>query len=453
MRATAALTLFVFLAGVAQASDTPAGSAPETPDAILGGYNLPPVMPTPATHKTWSSVHNAGLAANVANRHEEALTLFRQSLDLAHNPVESAVSSEEIGIELHNLGRAVEAKESLERAATVLRTLPDGAAQMSKVDAVLADIARNSGAYPEAERLFRAALTECPGADAGCVSIQNALADLLREQGRTGEAAQLFSLILANPKLTYHQRIDALLGLADIDRTIGAWQASVGEWNQVIETAQRANDMFYQAVALRGLGATWLDAGVPARAEPLLRRSLSLMQSDPSAAPEQIAVVLKSLSDLYSSENKLAMAEENLSKAIAMARRTLGEDHPQVAEMGENLAWIFADRGEIAAARELSAHSLDVMSKTFGAESLPVAGALATRAYIEVRAKDLNAAAENYRRALQIVRSHPDNQRIELTLIQRYRDVLKALHRNQEIAALKTEAGLISNNFKAQTLR
>jgi tetratricopeptide (TPR) repeat protein len=147
------------------------------------------------------------------------------------------------------------------------------------------------------------------------------------------------------------------------------------------------------------------------------------------------------------------MAEENLSKAIAMARRTLGEDHPQVAEMGENLAWIFADRGEIAAARELSAHSLDVMSKTFGAESLPVAGALATRAYIEVRAKDLNAAAENYRRALQIVRSHPDNQRIELTLIQRYRDVLKALHRNQEIAALKTEAGLISNNFKAQTLR
>jgi tetratricopeptide (TPR) repeat protein len=417
--------------------------------AEIGAAEIPVVH----ARGDWNRTHVAAMEADKAGRHEEARKLFLESWDEALTPEQKAVSAEEIGFDLHRKGRDREAKEWIEKARVQCLADPGASPHLAPVDSILADIARDAGDYPAAERFWRAALAEHPDTDGKMAVAQIGLADLLREQGNVGEAAALFKRTLALTNISPRQRMDSLLGLADIDRGTGAWEASADEWNKAIETARTQGDVISEGVALRGLGDTWLDAGVPARAEPLLRRSLSIFEADPASPPEQTATVLKSLAGLYSIENKLALAEEALSKALSVDRRVLGETHPQVAQLMENLAWVYSARGEIEMARDLASRACTVMFATFGADSLPVAGALASRAFVEAAAKDLKAAAADYAQALSIARQHPDYQKIELGLIQRYREVLKALHRNDEVVALNAEARLISNNLKVSPLR
>jgi tetratricopeptide (TPR) repeat protein len=234
---------------------------------------------------------------------------------------------------------------------------------------------------------------------------------------------------------------------------MGAWQSSANKWNAAITEARNQGDELDEAVALRGLGSTWLDAGIPARAEPLLRRALSLLKANPSAPGEQTASALLRLGDLYLGENKLRLAEEAYTESLKLNRLVLGEDHPQTGRLLEDLAMVYSLRGDIAMARDLAAQSADLMSRAMGAGSLPVASSLSTQAFVETQAKDLGAASEFYRRALEIARLYPGTQRMELMLIERYSAVMQAMHRGREADALKSEAKTLTTYFKASQLR
>jgi tetratricopeptide (TPR) repeat protein len=445
MRALGAAALFVSLFAGGCFAD---GEAPEI------GYSIaPPASPLAAsTGASWTAVHDAGLRAAREGRTEDELKYFLATWNLALTVDQQAISAEEIGYQLHRKGQNQEARQWMEKARALCLTVP-GNPHLSSIDAILADIARDAADYAGAERLWRASMAEHPDDNIRLAAAQLGLADLLREQGRVGEAAGLFNSVLALDNIAPRQHVDALLGLADVDRGSGEWAASASEWNQAIEFAHAHEDPLSESVALRGLGETWLDAGLPARAEPLLRRALSLFESNPASPPEQTATVLRSLGSLYCAQNKLAMAEEMLTRALSLDRKVLGDNHPQVAQMMETLSWVYSERGELATAKDLSAQAWNVMSNTFGADSLPVAGALASRAFVEVRAKDLNAAALYYAEAVKIARHHPDYQRMQLSLIQRYQEVLKALHRNHEAGELNAEARVISNNLKVSPLR
>jgi tetratricopeptide (TPR) repeat protein len=397
----------------------------------------------------WSSIHSAGVAEADAGHDREALRLFYRTWASAQLPDEQAVSAEEIGILLQRDGDTEQAKCWLQRARAGMVGLNGADLQLSKIDMVLGGIARDGGDYATAEAFLRVSLSELPTRDRASASTQNALADMLREQGRAGEAAALFAAVLSLDDITPRQRIDALLGAADIDRGLGAWQASADKWNAAIAAARAAGDELAEAIALRGLGGTWFEAGIPARAEPLLREALRRFKANPNAPGEQTAAALTSLAELYRGENKLTLAEEAYSEALKLDRQLLGVDHPQTAKLLEGLSIVYALRGNIATARDLSAQASNLMSNAFGAQSLPLAGALATQALVEMQAKDLNAAAEFYRQALDITRHYPDNQRMELRLIERYSAVMQALHRGREVEGLRSEAKTLNTYFKA----
>ena len=174
--------------------------------------------------------------------------------------------------------------------------------------------------------------------------VQNALADLLREEGRRTEARQLFSQIVDAPSVTPQLRLSALIGLADIDLHLGEWKTSVDEGNTALEIARGEGDTQSEAIILRGLGRAWLKAGSAARAEPLLRRSLSKLESDPAGPPLQVSESLGALAEYYRAGNKLALAEDAWSRALTIKRTLFGEAHPQVAYLMEELCGSFIRR-------------------------------------------------------------------------------------------------------------
>jgi tetratricopeptide (TPR) repeat protein len=296
------------------------------------------------------------------------------------------------------------------------------------------------GDYPGSERVLREALVSPSGDAESRAMLLNLLADLLREEGRSSEAQPLFEESIGIGVISWQQRVGALIGLAEIDRQYGEWAASVNRWNEVLEICRRERDEKAEAMALRGLGMTWLDSGAPARAEPLLRRGLRIMENNTDMPPEEVAGAHSSLAELYRSENKLALAEDEWSRALQIDNTVLGQAHPQVAVLMTKLSDVYSARGEFGLAREYATRAAEIMGGSFGGDSMPVATALTNQAAVEQRAGDLDAAAKDYERAITIARAHPEHRTLQVVMIQRYAGLLKAMHRSGEAKALYTEA-------------
>ena len=149
-----------------------------------------------------------------------------------------------------------------------------------------------AGDYTRAETLLREALGASNPESDSIGTIRNSLADLLREEGRGAEARELFAESLQQEGVARTQRINAMIGLAEIDLQTGDREASARKWNEVLEMARGDKDEISEAIALRGLGSMWLSAANLARAEPLLRHALSIMESNREAPPECVATTL-----------------------------------------------------------------------------------------------------------------------------------------------------------------
>jgi tetratricopeptide (TPR) repeat protein len=277
------------------------------------------------------------------------------------------------------------------------------------------------------------------------ILLRNNLASLLREEGRSAEAQPLFQASIDLGNVSWQQRAGALIGLADIDREQGSWKASIDRWNQALDICRREKDERAEAIVLRGLGTTWLSSGAMARAEPLLRRSLQMMETAARMPPEDIATAHSSLAELYRAENKLALAEDEWSRALQIDRPILGETHPQVAVLMEMLSEVYSARGRFGIARDYAARASETMRGSFGENSMPVATALTNQANVEARASDLDAAVRDYERAIRIARLYPEHGSLQDVMIQRYAGLLKAMHRPREARALLSQRNVQSS--------
>jgi tetratricopeptide (TPR) repeat protein len=396
--------------------------------------------PADTTKTEWTSAYEAGLAASPSHSGEQELVLFERSWEISHTSGERGMSAASLGHTYRRLGRMKEAKEWLERARTESGSDTRLASKLAIAFSDLADVYRTMGDYTGSERLLREALTS-PGCDAESrATLRNNLADLLREEGRSSEAQPLFQESLDIGGISWTQRVGALIGLAEIDRQNGYWEASIDRWNQALEICRRERDERAEAIALLGLGKTWLDSGTAARAEPLLRRGLRIMENNADMPLEEVAHAHSALAELYGAENKLVLAEDEWSRALQIDRTVLGETHPQVAVLMAKLSEVYAARGEFELAREYAMRASETMSGSFGENSMPAATALTNQAAVEQRAGDLDAAAKDYERAIRIARSYPEYRSLQIAIIRRYAGLLKVMHHPGEAKALYGEA-------------
>jgi tetratricopeptide (TPR) repeat protein len=421
MRSTIALTicvcLFTGIFAVACFAEDPMASTPE-----------------------WTTIYEAGLAASSSHRGEQALDFLEGSWKASRTSGERGLSAASLGQTFRRLGRMNEAKEWLDRARQELSTDPRLASKLAIASSALADLYRTMGDYSGSERLLREALASPACAADSRAMLRNNLADLLREEGRSSEAQPLFKESVDLDAIPWQQRVGALIGLAEIDRQNGNWTASAGRWGKVLEICRREHDEKTEAIALRGLGMTWLDSGSPARAEPLLRRGLRMMEDNADMPLEEIANAHSALAQLYRSENKLTLAEDELSRALQIDNTVLGPAHPQIAVLMARLSDVYSARGEFTIARDYAMRASESMRGSFGENSMPVATALTYQATIEQRAGDLDAAAKDYERAIRIARSYPEHRSLQVAIIQRYAELLKTMHRRGEAKALDMEA-------------
>jgi tetratricopeptide (TPR) repeat protein len=268
------------------------------------------------------------------------------------------------------------------------------------------------------------------------------LADLLREEARDNEAGSLLDEARHLTGLSGKVEDTILIETAELTRDTRRWSESIELWSKVAEVAERERSISLEAIAAGGLGETWYDAGNPARAEPLLRRSLQLLRDDPGRSPGQLSVALALIARLYVDEGKLALAAEAVDEAISKDETSLGPDHPQVAILLELRAGILSRRGDGASAREDLERARIVMSSHFGAESPATAGVLAALGDVEERANRPAAAVFEYGRAMDLLRSSgQDPATFGAGLLTRYAAALKATHHNDEARAILKVAG------------
>jgi tetratricopeptide (TPR) repeat protein len=392
----------------------------------------------------WAAVHTAGLEADQHQNHLEAIELFKQSWRLARSTTQQGASANDLGQAYREIGQSKEAMVWLERACDIWRKAPATGHYLAISASSLGVLYRDSGDYTHAETLLREALAAKTRDLVTEDMIRNALGDLLREQGRFSEAAALLSETLHRDGIAWQQRVNALTGLADIDRQMHDWRASEEKWNEALAIARAQSDRTSEAIATRGLASMWVSAGNLARAEPLFRRALSILESNPDAKPDQTASILSGLADVYRLQNKLALAEDAWSRALKLDREAFGDLHPQVAFLTEMLADVYSIRGERELAHDYATRAVEAMKCLFGENTLPTAVALANRATVEQRGLELDAAAGDFEHALLIARAERREERgndlIEKTMTERYAGLLKSMHRNREAKALNSNA-------------
>ncbi len=104
--------------------------------------------------------------------------------------------------------------------------------------------------------------------------------------------------------------------------------------------------------------------GQYAKAEPLYRRALAILEK--ALGPEHpiVATSLNSLAELYRDQSQYAKAEPLYQRALAIREKALGPEHPDVAMSLNNLAGLYDEtQGQYAEAEPLHVRALAILEK------------------------------------------------------------------------------------------
>jgi len=386
-------------------------------------------LPAALIAADFSGVHLQALQAARRGDFENAAALLRQSNALAATPEQRGLAANDLGVILHQLVRDKEARTHLETAFSIWHETPGESNRLAQTAEALAAVDRSLGDYSGAEKALRTALETPPSDPESYALVTNELGDILREVGQSAEAHQFFAKTLTLTGVSPRRQVDAIVGLADLDRDARAWQSSFDGWNKGLEIAREHHWTAIEAAALRGLGMTYLDHNEFARAEPLLRKSLALFES--SQVPgHQISSTLSCLAQLYQLEGKYGMAEETVLRGIKIAEKALGESHPQVAVLYEMLGDAVAGRNQLSQAHDYYEKARGIMALRFGEQSPMTAAVSASWAAVEQRNHHSAEAAADYEKALAVLSlAGPAAQSLRQSVFERYAAVCKDLHR------------------------
>ena len=403
---------------------------------------------TPVFAGEWGELREKGINELKENRYPEAVEALQAALQASGDDDQKrAVTSYELGAAMQAALMMSEARKPLSDALELWRTRVPDAGKAARAAETLSVVERRLGNYSTAEKILRDALKWAPKGGAQAL-VQCALGDLLREQGFTAEALVLFDKASQVADTPWQRRYDVLTGVADLYRDGQDWDASAAKWTEAAELARANSRPSLEAIALRGLGNTWLQKGDLTRAEPLLKRALATLETDPGASL-QVSAALTCLGELYIGQDRLGLAEDALRRAAELEKQALTDTHPQLAVVFRLLADAESRRGDFESARRHLEQGRMVMAAGFGENSPMVGAMLASAGVVEQRAHNNEAAVERYQQALAMLdQPGPRLEKVRATVMANYAAALKATHRKSEANAVLARAKLMETQVR-----
>lgn len=288
----------------------------------------------------------------------------------------------------------------------------------------------NIGNYQEALRqldFYRQIFSEYPPVEQASPNIQRLIAEtadkisyLLYYLGRYSEAVdycrQALSLYRSLSGENDYSVLAACNNLALLYLRSGLYAEAEPLLQKTLSILERRSDyVSAMATVLNNLAELYRAQGKYPKAEPLYQKSLAIREQALGKNHPDVAASLNNLAGLYYVQGNYAKAEPLYRKSLTIREQVLGQDHPEVASSLNNLALLYGAQGKYAKAESLCQKSLAIKEKALGADHPKVATSLNNLAAL-YSVQDKYAQAEPlYQRSLAILEktlgaNHPDTK-------------------------------------------
>jgi len=134
--------------------------------------------------------------------------------------------------------------------------------------------------------------------------------------------------------------------------------------------------------ALNFLASVYFDQGRYAEAEPLLQRSIVILEKTLGPDHPDVATTLKELFRIRRTQSQFVEAEALCHRVIAICQKALGPEHPLLASGLNNLGALYLDQGKFAEAELYFRQALSIWEKAGGPNHPEVAKSLSNLGHL-----------------------------------------------------------------------
>ncbi|HLH38940.1 MAG TPA: tetratricopeptide repeat protein [Bryobacteraceae bacterium] len=306
--------------------------------------------------------------------------------------------------------------------------------------------------YAEAEAQFRALLEPLAENDPRFAATLIHLAKMREQQGDYNAAERLGRRAL---EVRQKNLPENDLSIADAFESLGSIVLVEGRPDEAYALLRRAlwmdefaGDDARIAEALGEIGLALMSLHQPARAEPVLRRSLSLYEKTKGADSIEAARISNSIATLEDSQHQYQKAERDLRRALPAFERALGPNNPMVAAVLDNLFAEMAAQRRASQGEPFLARAVRIMDN-LQSELPPLLQIRANQAAFEAIAGNLRESTRIFEEVIAAEQrvfgaSHPEVART----ISVYSGVLKRMHKNKEARQAENRANAILKSFR-----
>jgi serine/threonine protein kinase len=338
---------------------------------------------------------------------------------LAGEPEVQATLLHVMGVVYDNIGRYQESAALLEHAVEKRRTI-HGDRHLAVAESLhaLARTSERLQAFDPAERAAREALDlrrALLGSEhLDTIATQETLADVLAGLGRLQEAVPLYEQILAiRRRLLGSDHVlvaQALRGSGRLHLELGEYKAATQQFQEALDVLRRlpGDHAVEIARAMYFVGLAHLYRDDLAAAEPLFLESLASSRKLLGNQHPLVAESMERLGVVYRRSGRYAQAEQLLRELLDLHRASMGEVSPTYAGLLMELALLARLRGDCEEARALSLQSISLYRQSLPDKHGQLARALNARAHLQESWSDWAAAEQDYREALEMSQSLPN---------------------------------------------
>jgi tetratricopeptide (TPR) repeat protein len=180
---------------------------------------------------------------------------------------------------------------------------------------------------------------------------------------------------------------------------------AIEAFNRAVKIAEDTGNQRLLATALGGLGATLVDLGEFARAQPVLRRSLALFEKTAGADSIEAGEAANNLAMVYRKNGELAQAQAQLERALPLMEKYLGSEDrhsgsPALALAFNNMFIVLAEQKRWDDAEPYLLRALEIAKAI--PESIQLAEIEENVALLEAHRGQFHEAAETMEQVIAI---------------------------------------------------